>query len=58
MKKIDLKIEMLKRGIKQTDIARQLGITSQAVCNYLNDEKRASKRLEKYFRSLLSKKAA
>ncbi len=57
MDPVTIKIELLKRGIKQVDIARDLGVSRSLVCHVINGRMKSA-RVEKYIRSLLNAQAA
>jgi len=57
MDTVQIKIELLKRGIKQVDIARALGV-SRSVVSHVIAGRRRSRRVEKYIRRLISRQAA
>ncbi len=51
-RKIKIKIALLTKGLKQKDIARELGISSAAVSMFING-KRTSKRFEEWIKTHL-----
>ena len=57
MDAVQIKIELLKRGIKQADIARRLGVSRSAVSHVISGRGRSA-RIEKYIRRLIARQAA
>jgi len=52
MSELEIRIAMLKKGIRQVDIARKLGVTRQHV-NHVIRGKYSSKRVEKELKKIL-----
>ncbi|WP_457571284.1 hypothetical protein [Desulfovulcanus sp.] len=46
MKPLKVKIWMLEKGIRQVDIARELGITRQTVCKVISGKEKSSRVFE------------
>jgi predicted transcriptional regulator len=56
MDTITIKIELLKLGIRQKDIAEQLGVSRQAVNDAI--KKGTSKRIQRHIQNLIDERKA